>query len=202
MLTISRMDDRTRSTLLMRLKDRTDNDAWDTFASLYRPLIVSYALSRDLSHSDAEDVAQQCTQAVLEKIDGYQHLSSFKAWLRAIADHKIIDQYRRSRRQVQGDTAFWNAQEEASGSLGPQASLSWDREWTHAHMLYCAERVRSKVNESTYEAFAALVLRGLEPPVVAAALNLTVNQVYVAKHRVLEHIRTILKELHGQDGVV
>ena len=102
MITSVHMEDRTRSTLLMRLKDRTDTDAWETFASLYRPLIVSYAMSRELSLADAEDVAQQCTQAVLEKIEDYEHLSSFKAWLRAIANHKIIDQFRRSRRQVQG----------------------------------------------------------------------------------------------------
>ncbi len=202
MLTISLMDDRTRSTLLMRLKDRTDADAWETFASLYRPLIVSYALSRQLSVADSEDVAQQCTQAVLEKIDGYEHLSSFKAWLRAIADHKIIDQFRRNRRQVQGDTAFWLAQSEPSGAQGTGPAEMWEREWSHAHMLYCAERVRAKVNESTYEAFAAVVLRGLEPFAVASSLNLTVNQVYVAKHRVLEHIRAILKELHGEDGEV
>ena len=198
----SDMDDPTRSTLLVRLQDRRDEGAWRTFGDLYRPMIVSYALSRGLDASDAEDVAQQCTQAVLESIGEYQHLHSFKAWLRAIADHKIVDQFRRRRRLVQGTSAFWEARAcEVPGPAGEAPGEAWDREWMRSHIGYCAERIRASVNETTYEAFIACVVRDMDPSVVAASLNVTVNQVYVAKHRVLERIRAMLRELHGQDVV-
>ena len=36
----------TRSTLLVRLRDRSDEEAWQTFDELYRPLLVKYAGSR------------------------------------------------------------------------------------------------------------------------------------------------------------
>jgi DNA-directed RNA polymerase specialized sigma24 family protein len=42
----------------------------------------------------------------------------------------------------------------------------------------------------------------MDPGAVAEALNLSTNQVYVAKHRVLERIREMMRELHGEDGVV
>jgi len=193
------MEDSTRSTLLTRLKDRGDVGAWGAFESLYRPLLVSYAMSRGLNAPDAEDVAQQCTQAVLEKIDDYQHLQSFKAWLRAIAEHKIVDRFRRLQGDVQADSAFWGTQRDTTGS--PVEDL-WEAQWVRAHILHCAERVRGSVNESTYEAFSACVVRGMEPAAVAGLLNLTVNQVYVAKHRVLERIREMLRELHGVDGIL
>ena len=197
------MEDSTRSTLLVRLKDRGDADAWETFGSLYRPMIVAYAVSRGLDAPDAEDVAQQCTQAVLEKIEEYEHLHSFKSWLRAIADHKIVDRFRRGKRLVQGTSTFWDMQSAPGHQPGGEAPPDvWDRQWTMAHIVYCAERVRASVNESTYEAFAACVLRGMDPGAVAAALNLSTNQVYVAKHRVLERIREMLRELHGEDGMV
>jgi len=197
------MDDPTRSTLLVRLKDRGDTDAWETFGSLYRPMIVAYAVSHGLDSADAEDVAQQCTQAVLEKIETYEHLGSFKTWLRSIADHKIVDQFRRNRKHVQGTSGFWESQSAPHHRPGGQSPLeAWDRQWMVSHIAYCAERVRASVNETTYEAFAACVVRGMEPGAVAAALNLSINQVYVAKHRVLERIREMLRELHGQDGVV
>lgn len=182
------------------MRDRTDEWAWRTFGDLYRPLIVSYARSRGLDASDAEDVAQQCTQAVLESIGEYQHLHSFRSWLRAIADHKIVDSFRRQHRAVQGTSGFWDAQAcEVRDPAGDTPSQAWDRQWMRSHIAYCAERVRASVNETTYEAFHACVVRGMEPAAVATALNLTVNQVYVAKHRVLERIRSMLRDLHGQD---
>lgn len=197
------MDDSTRSTLLVRLRDRGDTVAWETFHSLYRPLICGYAVSRGLGAAEAEDVAQQCSQVVLERIAEYEHLGSFKAWLRAIAEHKIVDQVRRARRVVQGDTAFWGEQRAAVGAPEPDSpEAMWDRQWERAHIMHCAERAKKSVNESTYEAFEACVVRGMEPAAVAALLNLTVSQVYVAKHRVLERIRALLRDLHGQDGVL
>ncbi len=192
------MDDLTRSTLLCRLKDRADTGAWETFGALYRPLILSYARSRGLSESDAEDVAQQCTQAVLEKIGEYQHLGSFKAWLRAIANHKVVDKHRAGQHEVHAGTGFWGGHAVDE----PDASDSWDRQWAHAHIAYCAQRARATVNDSTYEAFEACVVRGLRPADVAASLNISVNQVYVAKHRVLERIRELLRELHGDEVVL
>ena len=35
---------------------------------------------------------------------------------------------------------------------------------------------------------------------VAAALGMTANQVYVAKHRVIERIRALMTELTGEVG--
>lgn len=157
-------------------------------------------MSRGLGQAEAEDVAQQCSQVVMERIAEYEHLGSFKAWLRAIAEHKIVDHARRARRMVQGDSAFWSRQgsEPASESL----EAMWDRQWARTHIMHCAERARQSVNESTYEAFEACVVRGMEPTEVAAILNITVAQVYVAKHRVLERIRAMLREIHGEDGVL
>lgn len=59
----------TRSTLLARLTDREDEDAWRTFDKLYRPMLVGYARTRGLTTHDAEDVAQECVEAVLDNID-------------------------------------------------------------------------------------------------------------------------------------
>lgn len=192
------MDDPTRSTLLQRLRDRADTDAWAVFDSLYYPLVVAYARSRGLSDADARDTAQQCSQAVVERIGEYQHLGSFKAWLRAIADHKIVDRRRRLSREVQPASGFWPAHDDPS----PSPADAWDRAWLRAHVAYCAKRARQGVSESTYEAFEACVVRGVAPSDVATALNISVNQVYVAKHRVLERIRALLREVHGDEEVL
>lgn len=49
----------TRATLLARLKNRSDAEAWSQFQKLYAPLLYRYARGRGLSREDAEDVRDQ-----------------------------------------------------------------------------------------------------------------------------------------------
>ncbi|MHC5028288.1 MAG: RNA polymerase sigma factor [Planctomycetota bacterium] len=188
--------DQTRSTLLVRLRDRSDQTAWRTFDDLYRPMLQGYARARGLDAASADDVAQLCIAAVLEQIGTYEHLGSFRAWLRTIVERRICDLYRK-RREVQADTGVWASrpgEEEAPPEL-------FDRIWQISHLRYCAEQVREQVAPHTYEAFAACGLEGRPAAEVAERMGLSVNQVYVAKHRVLERVRAMMIELNGHgDG--
>jgi RNA polymerase sigma-70 factor (ECF subfamily) len=188
--------DETRSTLLARLRDPADADAWQTFDRLYRPMLVGYACSRGLGQADAEDVAQQCAQAVIEQVGTYQHLASFKAWLRAIAEHKIAD-LRRRRREVQAGTAVWAHQPDTETGI----EQSWDRLWAAAHLRHCAELVRLEVAPGTFAAFMAYAIDGRPAAAVAEELGMSLSQVYVAKHRVVERIRAVMMELTGIDAL-
>jgi RNA polymerase sigma factor (sigma-70 family) len=187
--------DQTRSTLLVRLRDLTDRQAWATFDRLYRPMIVGYARARGLPQADADDVGQQCAQAVLEQIGGYAHAGSFRAWLRSIAEHKIADLFRR-RREVPIGSSPPGARETAAG---PDPAQLWDRHWDQAHLRFCAEAVRHEVADDTYAAFVGYALDGRPAAAVAASLGMTTNQVYVSKHRVLQRLRDMMLELTGEE---
>ncbi|MFM9996195.1 MAG: RNA polymerase sigma factor [Phycisphaerales bacterium] len=186
--------DATRSTLLVRLRDPGDQQAWRAFDDLYRAMLVGYARARGLAQADAEDVAQQCAQAVLEQIANYTHAGSFKRWLRAIAEHKIVDLARRQR-EVRLPTGQWQAQPDQT----PGVDEVWERHWSVAHLRYCAEVVRADVAESTYAAFVGAALEGKPAEAVGAGLGMSANQVYVSRHRVLEKIRAKMLELTGED---
>ncbi|MCC6660981.1 MAG: sigma-70 family RNA polymerase sigma factor [Phycisphaerales bacterium] len=186
--------DPTRSTLLVRLRNPADQQAWQTFDVLYRGMLIGYARARGLTRADAEDVAQQCSQAVLEQIAQYAHQGSFSRWLRAIAHHKIADLARR-RHEVRLPSGEWRAQPDDT----PAADKVWDRHWAEAHLRYCAEAARAEVADSTYAAFVGTALDGRSAEAVGAALGMSVNQVYVSKHRVLERIRAKMLDLTGED---
>lgn len=184
----------TRSTLLVRLKDRTDQEAWQIFDQLYRPMLVGFACTRGLHQADAEDAAQQCIQSVLANIDRYEHVGSFKSWLRTIVENKIRDQRRRRRDQDAGSAVWDNVADDA-----PAPEAEWERHWMMEHLRYCVERVRPNIAESTYQAFYQNVIEGAPAKEVAQRLGITANQVYVAKFRVLERVRSLLTELTGYD---
>jgi RNA polymerase sigma-70 factor (ECF subfamily) len=52
-------DPETRASLLWRLRNPEDQDAWDQFAILYRPVVFQLAIHRGMRNADAEDLAQQ-----------------------------------------------------------------------------------------------------------------------------------------------
>ena len=93
----------------------------------------------------------------------------------------------------------------ASGALDaiadptPPLSGEWDRQWSMAHLRHCTEQARREVSESTFAAFQGYAIDGREPAAVAATLGISINQVYIAKHRMLERIRSIMLELTGED---
>ncbi len=186
--------DQTRTTLLLRLRDRADDAAWRTFDALYRPMIVAYAHRRGLDAADAEDVAQQCAQAVLEGIADYQRRGSFKGWLRTIARHKIVDHFRRKGRETRADTAL------LAETPGEPDDAAWDRDWVSSHLRHGAEVARRELAPTTFEAFEMYALQGRDPADVARALGVSVAQVYVAKHRVVKRIREVLADILGQES--
>src|SRR6266404_1111908 len=135
----------TRASLLLRIKDRSDADAWKDFQELYAPLLYRYARARGLSREDAEDVRDECMAAVARKIAAFEYdkaQGGFKNWLYCIASGKVIDSLRR-RHQTHADSG----QLAALPDPEPTPDEAWDANWRKAHLLYCVEQVRSHVSE-------------------------------------------------------
>jgi hypothetical protein len=75
----------TRDSLLVRLKDPGDREAWDQFSVLYRPVIYRIARARGLQDADAQDLVQQVLMAVASAIPRWQRGGEhvrFRHWLR------------------------------------------------------------------------------------------------------------------------
>lgn len=187
--------DKMQPSLLQRLRDLSDTGAWVDFDRTYRPMLTAYAHARGLSAADAEDVAQQCAQAVVEQIERYEHLASFKAWLRSIAEHKVADVFRGRRREVQADSDM------LSRHAGPPATRARSLSWTTADVRRCAEAVSREVAPTTFAAFVGYALERRPVREVAHELGMTPNQVYVAKHRIVARIRRRVEALTGNDEV-
>jgi RNA polymerase sigma-70 factor (ECF subfamily) len=68
----------------------------------------------------------------------------------------------------------------------------WEQEWRAAVLRQCLVEIAAEVEPTTIAAFERFGLRGESAAAVAAALGMTVNAVYVAKHRVLQRVRELL----------
>lgn len=131
---------------------------------------------------------------MLKHVARYKHVGSFKSWLRQIARNKVRD-LKRKRAEEHGDTQLFESELDPS----PTPDELWERRWLEEHLRFCLERIRADIAGHTYEAFYRVVLQGQRATQVARDLELSVKQVYVAKHRVLDRMRMQVLELGGVD---
>jgi RNA polymerase sigma-70 factor (ECF subfamily) len=190
--------DPTRSTLLLRVKDRNDTGAWKQFYDLYAPFLYRYARGRGLARDDACEVRDQSMAVVFEHIGRFRYdrgRGTFKAWLRKIADSRIGDMLRRRRVRRIETTAL-----NALAHPAPSVEELWERCWKLHHLCYSLERVRPLVSEASYTAFELLVFEELPVVEVSRRLGINRNQVYKAKSRVLHLVRETLEDLGHEEG--
>lgn len=185
--------DTTRASLIVRIRNRDDSDAWTQFHELYGPLLYRYARARGLSSDDAEEIKSQCLAVVVQQIGNFEYnraKGGFKNWLRRIAYNKIMDVFRNQRTK-----SIQSGEMRAIADTDPSPDQVWEAHWQHAHLKYCVEQVGAAVSPQNYRAFYLLVFEEQSVEEVSTELGMNANQVYKAKSRVLERIRIKMSEL-------
>lgn len=69
-----------------------------------RPVLLRYAMLQLRNDAQAQDVVQDTLLVALEKPHSFAGRSQLQTWLVGILKHKIIDQFRKGKREVQLDT--------------------------------------------------------------------------------------------------
>src|SRR5688500_5685823 len=93
----------TRASLLLRLRDPRDHDAWVEFVSLYEPVIYRVLRRAGLQDADSLEVSQDLFLAVNRNIEHWQvgtEHGSFRGWLRRVTRNLVVSWVRRQKRQV------------------------------------------------------------------------------------------------------
>lgn len=188
--------DATRASLLIRVRNPGDREAWREFDGLYRPLMMRYARAAGLAPADAEDIAQQCLVELIERMPQFKYAperGGFRRWLRVFVRYRIRNHMRRRRDQSArtGDFRRPQSRERVPAEV-------WEQIWLQEHLAYCLEQVRSDIDPQTYEIFRRYVLDEWSVTRVCKTLGVTPNQVYITKTRVAERLRKAMTALLGE----
>jgi RNA polymerase sigma-70 factor (ECF subfamily) len=177
----------TRLTLLGRLRDPADRDAWAQFVALYGPLLFRFARRRLPQDEDAADVTQEVLAVVMG--DRYRRpRGRFQKWLVAVLLNKVRDFHaaRRRRGEITGGTCVAERLQEEP-SRGEEEE--WDRDRERLLFHTAAERVRGRTGPLHWDVFVRTALHNQTGQVVAGALNLSLTNVYAIKSRLMKEIR-------------
>jgi RNA polymerase sigma factor (sigma-70 family) len=192
----------TRHTLLIRLQQAEDQQAWREFLEIYEPVVYRLARHRGLQHADALDVTQDVLASVATAIDRWDPdpaQGRFRGWLFTIARNLIVDALvvKSHRPRGSGQTTIQQLLEQQPAVEEQEASVcEW--EYQRATFQWAAEQIRGEFQEKTWQAFWQTGV-GNEPiPDTAARLGLSVGAVYAARSRVLARLRKKIEQLEDR----
>lgn len=189
----------TTSTMLARLHDFDDKDAWGRFVERFRRPLAVFARRFGLSDAETDDVVQESLLAFADAFRRGKYdpaAGRLSSWLFGIAYRQAANAQRKRAREaakhvdVGGQTTFFGRVPDER-----EAQVAWDADWEQATLEACLSQVRGEVAENTYRAFELVVRQGVDPAAAATQLGMTRDAVYVAKHRVLKRLGELVREL-------
>lgn len=190
---------KTRPSLLVRIRNCNDHQAWTEFVEIYEPLIYRLARRKGFQDADAAELTQEVFVAVASAIDRWRPdpgRGKFRAWLFRIARNLMINLLVHHRRHppAAGDTSVGRLLEMQASPDGPESVL-FDREYKRQTFHWAAEQIRDEFRESTWRAFWRTAVDGRPVRQVADELELSPGAVYVARSRVMARLRETVEGL-------
>jgi RNA polymerase sigma factor (sigma-70 family) len=192
----------TRPSLLIRLRDARDQQAWSLFLEIYQPLIHRLARRRGLQEADAREVTQEVLLAVSGSIERWEAdpaRGTFRGWLTTVARNLVVNFLIRQGRHPRGsgDSDVKRRLDEQPAPEG-EASAFFDLEAKRQTFHWAAEQIREEFREATWQAFWKTAVDDVAVNEVARELKITVGSVYVARSRVMKRLREKIEEVREQ----
>lgn len=191
----------TRASLLVRIRNSQDHEAWEQFVDLYEPLIQAFARKRGVQDADVADLTQMVLQAVAGGAARFIYdpeCGSFRAWLFQVIRFQLHNLRARAERfPKDGDTAIREFLQQYPAP--EEESAYWDREYEQRLFACAAERVRQTCSEMVWQAFWQTAVEDRSAKHVGAALGMTVGAIYTAKSRVMSRIKQEIDTLRDHE---
>jgi RNA polymerase sigma factor (sigma-70 family) len=198
---------KTRKSLIARLENWEDQRTWDEFYQTYWRLIYSVAIKAGLRPEEAFDCVQETILSIAKqsKKNLYDpEQGSFKTWLMNMTRWRINDQFRKRKKDTAMTGGEWDDERKTAvidrieDPNGDVLSRLWDVEWKKNVADAALARVKAQVSPKQYQIFDFYVIKQWDAKKVQDKLNVSMAQVYLAKHRVGAVLKKELAKLKDE----
>jgi len=188
----------TTTALLQGLHETDNTIAWEVLDSRYRPIVIGLARRLGLSAQDADDVAQETMLRVLDEYRQGRYdreRGRMRSWLLTIARTKIADVHRKRgiRKEARGESAMVTCPDDA------ELEDLWlsERRRVILREALADLQSHSKTADKTIIAFEKLVFHRQSVSDVADELEMSENDVYLAKSRTTKRLKKTVEHLES-----
>lgn len=189
----------TRPSLLLRMRDARDHEAWHTFVELYAPLVFRFARKRGLQDADATDLTQEVLRSVAEAMKDGKYESargSFRGWLHTVTRNAVYKFFRDQQRHPSG-TGDTQQQARLEQIPAPREQEEWDCEYQKRLFAWACDEIRGEFQEKTWQAFWQTAVDGKSVKQVSTELGISAGSIYVAKSRILTRIKARIEQIES-----
>ena len=194
----------TRASLLVRLRDSSNHEAWREFLQLYSPLVYGFVRNRGLQDADAADLLQEVLRSVsgsIGRLDYDKQKGGFRAWLFTITRNRLST-YLSGRRATATAAAGADSKIQQMLEAAPDRSGSleeeWEREFQRQLTSKAMQAIESEFEDRTWKAFWLTAVDGVSAADVSKNLGMSTGAIYVAKSRVLARLKTEIQRLQTE----
>lgn len=193
----------TRISLIARLSDISDREAWQEFAELYEPFIFRQGRNFGLQPTDARELVQEVLIAVSKAVQKFEVSSDrgrFRTWLYAVGRNICLRYLARLRSQeLSGQdsavTALLAELPDRKSVELPELTVELQR---HC-FLQLSRQVRREFQPQTWAAFWQTAVENHSVQSVADGLKMSVGAVYVARSRVMARLKQRIQDVSLDD---
>jgi len=187
----------TRASLILRLQNADDVVAWNEFVAIYVPVILQMAQRHGFQYADAENLVQEVLLSVSRALPQWLDRADrgpFRAWLLRVARNEAVDMLtRRSTRPLGHDG---QAGEHLMADLADsraELESQLERQSTESLFQWAAAQVRESVAENVWQSFWLTHVENVSVEDAARQLKMRPGSVYMARGRVMNRIREVVK---------
>lgn len=197
--------DTTQPSLLSRVRDADDHDAWRQFESLYGSLIVRYCRSLGIQLADAEDIRQIVLIGLSSALRSFRY-DPQKGRFRSYLGRAVRNAIALTKKCPPGRTlslhdlgAHWL--DELPAGSHDDADVMWDQMWREHHLRMAFRTLKRLHNRRVIEVFERL-LEGQQISTVAGEFDMSVESVKKIKQRVRTELTEIIAHQVAQESEI
>jgi RNA polymerase sigma-70 factor (ECF subfamily) len=173
-------------------------DAWQRLLALYSPLVHHWCRQSGVPEHEIPDVSQEVFTAVASRLGTFRSDrpgTTFRAWMRGIARHKLWHHARHQPEPAVGGTDAQKRLEQLPAADEVELELSESPADVTALYRRALRQVQQEFEDRTWTAFWRVTVENRLPADVAVELGITANAVRQAKSRVLRRLKEEMGEL-------
>jgi RNA polymerase sigma-70 factor (ECF subfamily) len=192
----------TRISLIERVANPDDQEAWSEFFSIYEPVLISYVRShsqcRGMGGADVDDLVQTVLIKLFRKLPEFnldRSRGRFRTYLYQVTSNAIIDHLRSRRRQPRTPGEIPEPPPERPDN-------GWDETYRAALLNRAAAEVKEQVyprNPNQWTSFEEQCLKGRPAKEVASELGISVDSVYQNSSRLMKRVQELCRIRYQED---
>lgn len=191
----------TRDSLLIRIRNEQDRDAWSEFVGIYRPLLYRIARQRGLQDADARDVAQRVLLTVTDRIGEWelgQATGSFRKWLNRTTTNAAIDAIRKSCRHAMHNGSVHCHLLKSHSVERDLQQEDIEAEYRRSVFRWAARRIKGEFQDAPWQAFWLTTVGDQTAAAAATQLGQSTGAVYTARSRIMRRLKEVVENYESQ----